>query len=558
MTTLLAAAMQTPLPSGGKNSPTGSILTDNDNVITWDDDTVNFIPIPAFGGIMMMPGGGKDSKIKDEVFAWSGTDPDIDVMTFSWDQKTSTWTFPKEKYLEGVARIQGPTRNNMYRPRGVKNERQTTELCIGYDGTKFNGLTPKDGKITVPLKTYKDMIRHHCIETGMWDVFNLQDPKKTDVNWDLFRYHSILPMTHVTKEVKRLKGLNDIYINQNLKWSGEYIRASITTDLLEKVLQDVAISASGPETFVSLMRVVHSDSYEALELTKSKLENLRLKNYPGENVRKCNEDVSVLSEQLVSGGHFNNELLCKIAQIYEGALDTKFSQWATSNLYDPCVNQVRELRVLDKSAIDEPLWTPEMLIRMSNLKYDDMIASGRYTSATKTADAEGATIHGYMTAIRDVVKTELEQVSFGQRSGQGTSHKTSTGGDDNKCHKCQQPGHKAADCTADANATVTINGTVHPMRDNKWKTIAPTDGITKFKLGRHVWRYCTTCSRWQFHDADHHDKWVAKRASSNTAASDTTSDTSSISTPPAAAANFAASALSDDDFISFGGLHCVR
>jgi hypothetical protein len=79
-----------------------------------------------------------------------------------------------------------------------------------------------------------------------------------------------------------------------------------------------------------------------LENTKERtLENIKLKLYPGENVRKCNEDdIARLSEQLVSGGHFNNELLCKIAQIYKGAADTKFSHWVTSHLYDPCVKQV--------------------------------------------------------------------------------------------------------------------------------------------------------------------------------------------------------------------------
>ena len=88
-----------------------------------------------------------------------------------------------------------------------------------------------------------------------------------------------------------------------------------------------------------------------------------MKSYPGENIRKCNEDIGRLAEQLQSGEHFNNELLCKIAQIYEGASDAKFSQWATINSYDKVVQQVKELRVIDKSALDEKLWTCELMIR---------------------------------------------------------------------------------------------------------------------------------------------------------------------------------------------------
>ena len=61
-----------------------------------------------------------------------------------------------------------------------------------------------------------------------------------------------------------------MYINQNLKWSGEYIRSLILSELLEKLLQDSSISDSGPEAFAALMRVIHSDSYEALETTKKR------------------------------------------------------------------------------------------------------------------------------------------------------------------------------------------------------------------------------------------------------------------------------------------------
>jgi uncharacterized protein YnzC (UPF0291/DUF896 family) len=398
-------------------------------LMLWDDGTSLSIPVPTYGGIMKIP--SKDGKT-DDIFAWSGTDPDSEIMTYSWDQVLNRWTIPKDKYVEGAARIQGPTRNLMYRPRGVKNERQTMEFCTTYKGTKFNGLTPKEGKAAMPLKTYKDILRHHMIEHGMWDVFNLNDPKNVDKKWDLFVYNAMLPMTHVVKEVERLQSLKDMYVTQNLKWSGEYIRESLSVDMLEKLYQDVSMQASGPETFAALMRVIHSDSYEALENTKRTLENIKLKSYPGENVRKCNEDIARLSEQLVSGGHFNNELLCKIAQIYEGAADTKFSQWATSHLYDPCVKQVKELRVVDKSALNETLWTPELLIRMSNSKYDDMVASKRYTSMVTEKVTDQPEIKTYIAAIKEAVKAELKQVSFIDKSAKGTSNKVSGGSGEKK------------------------------------------------------------------------------------------------------------------------------
>ena len=112
-----------------------------------------------------------------------------------------------------------------------------------------------------------------------------------------------------------------------------------------------------------------------------------------------------MAEQLQSGEHFNNELLCRIAQIYEGASDAKFSQWATINLYDKVVQQVKELRVIDKSALDEKLWTCELMICQSNAKDDAMVVAGRYTSATTEKTDEQTMAHGYIAAMNAAVET---------------------------------------------------------------------------------------------------------------------------------------------------------
>jgi hypothetical protein len=260
-------------------------------------------------------------------------------MPYSWDIAIKSWYYPCSLYDEHAAKIRGPTRNRMYRPQGCK----TVELYATFTGEQFSGLNPKDGKINMPMKTFKERVRAHCIETGMWDIFNLSNPKMPNKKWDLFRFHAMLPLSQVLKEVTQFHDCKDMYINQNLKWSGEYIHSSIWSELLEKLLQDdSSIFDSGPEAFTALMRVIHSDSYEALETAKNTFEHIKLKSYPGENIRKCNEDIGRLTEQLQSGGHFNNELLYKIAQIYEGASDAKFIQWATINLYDKVVQQVKE------------------------------------------------------------------------------------------------------------------------------------------------------------------------------------------------------------------------
>ena len=261
----------------------------------------------------------------------------------------------------------------MYRPRGVKQERVTKDHCITYGGSdKFNGVIPIDGQTTIPLSTFKDVMRQHVIENGMIDTFLMKDPRDKSTIRDLFRHHAMMPVDWVQKEVSRFKGLHDIYINQNLKWSAEYIRNSITPDLLTKLLHEVTLETSGPETFIALMRLIHSDSYEALEKIKDKLLALELKTFAGEDIRSLNVLIRQYAEQLECGDHFTPELIPKICMKYENANDMKFSQWATTTLYEPALRrQVKDLRVMDKSVLSYPLLTVDTLIRVTNTRYDD-------------------------------------------------------------------------------------------------------------------------------------------------------------------------------------------
>ena len=76
----------------------------------------------------------------------------------------------------------------------------------------------------------------------------------------------------------------DQYVVHNLTWSGVYLRITLSTTLLQKVLILVLLTATGPEVFVATMTKFLSDSYDALEETITHMKSLKLKSYPGENV----------------------------------------------------------------------------------------------------------------------------------------------------------------------------------------------------------------------------------------------------------------------------------
>ena len=496
-----------------------------------DDDTP---PVPKFGGMVRIKNNKPGNA--DEIFAWSGTDPDAEtVMMYSWSVALKGWTIDVKDVKKGGTRIQGPTREGMYRPRGVKQERVTKEHCITYGGMdKFNGVIPIDGQTTIPLSTFKDVMRQHMIENGMIDTFLLKDPRDKTTVRDLFRHHAMMPADWVQKEVVRLKKYHDIYIDQNLKWSAEYIRNSITPDLLTKLLHEVTLETSGPETFISLMRLIHSDSYEALEKIKDKLLALELKNFAGEDIRSMNVMIRQYAEQLECGDHFTPELIPKICMKYENANDMKFSQWATTTLYEPALRQVKDLRVMDKSVLSYSLITVDSLIRMTNTRYDDALAAGRYTSAVTSKDPDVLPAGYLAKMVQDEVTKTLKQVQFHNKSDKGTGGGGTRGTNtpfDGTCNGCGAQGVRQSDCTTCTTTTttspehrdlskITVNGTVYNYNSPDWKQVAPTTGQPlQIRHGSQRYRYCTDCVKWCYHyGGDAHNKWKARKQSPPAAA----------------------------------------
>jgi hypothetical protein len=81
----------------------------------------------------------------------------------------------------------------------------------------------------------------------MWDVFSIPDPCNVDQKWDLFMKQGRFPLEYVKEYVSHYSKAANRFELQNLDWSGEYIRNTLTATLLGKVMEEVSVSASGPE-----------------------------------------------------------------------------------------------------------------------------------------------------------------------------------------------------------------------------------------------------------------------------------------------------------------------
>lgn len=130
----------------------------------------------------------------------------------------------------------------------------------------------------------------HMIHHGMWDVFELLDPKNPNVTWDLFNRLGRFPLKSVISHVQALRATADKYTLDNLDWSGEYLRNTLNPDLLTKALTHVNIAASGPEILSATLLVIHSSNFEVMETVKDQLRDIKLSNYPWENIHDCCTD----------------------------------------------------------------------------------------------------------------------------------------------------------------------------------------------------------------------------------------------------------------------------
>lgn len=490
------------------------------NVLSWKDtesgDAAKSVLVPIQGGIMKIT----DSAGKNDIFAFSGDDPDLSLNIFSWNQKEGNegdWEIESSKYTAGHQAMKGPPHDGMYRPTGIKHERATRLACCSYKGTVlFNGLNPPDGKMAMKPKLFIEALRIHLIHHGMHNVFRCEDAT-TGKDIDSVRFYSKVTKLQMAAHVAKLVATGCPYIRLNLVFSGVYLRATISPELLGKLLREVAIDASGPESFNALMRIVHSDSYAAMQLIIQRLRDVKLSSYKGENVEACCDDILTMCEQLDAAGAFVPDLLCNIIQVFEGTKDQRLMTWAMSRY------EVVALRVKELHATQSPveIGDPEHYVNLCadvTSQYRAQVDAKRWTVTGGQAQTDEPTLPaGYKAAgcleapvtmaqfqafAATMSANLLKQVEFKTRNDNG-AHKTNNGA----CHNCGKQGHLARACP---NAS-TGKGTDRPDWKNKLNDGEDPATATRTMNGR-VYKWCATCGFFIFHHQDGHVAWAARRA----------------------------------------------
>jgi hypothetical protein len=518
--------------------------------------TTTAVAKPKFGGLMHQ---GEDGLL----IPWSGTDPDSETQCFTYDESEKSWIYTGT-YDKNKPRRQGPEHIGMYRMSGFKYATKIKDNCTTFTGTSpYNGITPKDGSPTMTLSNYKQSTRRHMIINGLFDIFVIVNTEGQE--FDLFSSHSLFLEDDIKTHVQNLRASGCLFVIENLMYSGTYLRNSIDATLYQKVIDDSGVNATGPEVFGSLMKILHSDSFEAIDQCRATLKMINLADFPGENVEQCCAKIELLAERLDCAGAFDMDQLLIVVKIMEGAADERFRAWATTQFR--CFNDIaKTLRVYHVSTLDQPVPRWETFLKDCRTEYREMIGQKRWApqvDAGQQSSLEPNLPAAYMArammaSLKQLgIDDTIQALVAGQLQQQGITSR--------KCFRCGSNDHVIADCPSVPSSTPS-NGAPPATRtpsqqsssDISWKTVAPTAGTestaTLHRQGRkYVW--CTTCAKWMYHKADKHDAWQARAAARIAAGLAPGAPLpAAAAAPPNPVASLAAvTPVDEDDWLSYGG-----
>ena len=121
---------------------------------------------------------------------------------------------------------------------------------------------------------------------------------------------------------------------QNLIWSGLYIRTTLLSCLLQKVMKLVSLISTRPGLYVAAMTTVLSDSYASLVETLNHMKSLKIKYHPGDDVAYFSYAILVNAGRLDSYRAFNLNHLGYIIRIFEDTSGYILNLWETRKYKD--------------------------------------------------------------------------------------------------------------------------------------------------------------------------------------------------------------------------------
>ena len=347
-------------------------------------------------------------------------------------------------------------------------------------------------------------------------------------------------LEEVKKQIASVKLTSDFYALQNLEWSGRYLLASIHSSLYEKVLNKIPVNSTGPEVLSAIIACTATYSYDSMENLKNKLKNIKISDFPGENVSKMNVAIKDICDRLYGSGFWEYDLLNSICKKYKAVSCEEFCLWALSNLTTKVKTYLRMRGLQHPDTIDpSKRITYDQILDESTFHYEELFGQNEWTAAIKVKPGESILSEVNLATISKAVINHLSkhsnsssQVKDGSNGGHGGANQ------DAAFLKEKSSGQKCTHCNQDG-----CNYNTCPHKGTRWYNIPPIGNIFSKQHYRSKDKqylpclWCTVCKAWRYtalggHLAKDHNAWKAKKdaASSTT----TTTNHANVASTPSA------------------------
>ena len=153
------------------------------------------------------------------------------------------------------------------------------------------------------------------------------------------------------------------------------------------------------------------------------MNSLKLKIYPGDNVKYCCAEILVDSEHLESSGAFKLDHLVYITCTFQDTSDPRFRIWSIHK-YKQGAEFIKKLLLCDMDVISpEDLITCQSLLQEATCEYRDLFYSKQWepdTDKEKSQD-QPSLPKSYTVAIEYSLNKSLKQVDFGSHRSRNAS-----------------------------------------------------------------------------------------------------------------------------------------
>ena len=238
------------------------------------------------------------------------------------------------------------------------------------------------------LETVYDLtLRIHELTTmvmrrGMGQVFDIYGPRQGTMIWEkkgnLLENFTLFKPEQVQQSVRFIKEYGDEHLIWGMTLTFQLIEDSCASELRQRVSEHLLsvpdIEQGGPTYFALAMSHVASSNYAASVSLMDKINNIRIRDYPGNDVEKIVGFLRGALKRLENCNQTPPDLIMRLLKIFQTAENYKFN-----NFFAMWYSQLVTTLELDntKSTLEE-LVTAEQILNVANRQYTTMIQDGTW------------------------------------------------------------------------------------------------------------------------------------------------------------------------------------